>query len=61
MKIRKLFWEVEASNEPVRAYRYEPGMQHDDANKGLLQLLAKIYKSNQQFLMIVVTLQIKMV
>ena len=51
MKIRKLFREIETSNEPVRTSNYvrylsqqgyEPGMQYG-AHECLLQLLAKIY------------------
>ena len=42
MKIRKLFREIETSNEPVRTQYYEPGMQYD-ACKCLLQVLANIY------------------
>ena len=53
MKIRKLFKEIEISNQPVRTSNYvrylslqgyEPGIQYD-AHECLLQLLAKIYPS----------------
>ena len=51
MKIRKLFREIETSNEPMRTLNYakylslqgyEPGMQYDN-HECLLQLLAKFY------------------
>ena len=50
MKIRKLFREIETSNEPVRTsnyvrkLNYEPGMQYD-AHECFLQVLAKFYAS----------------